>query len=184
MSDSAAKDTVKVWDPLVRIFHWGLVTCFAVAWFSADVSRSVHHFAGYVAGGLIVFRLIWGIAGPQYARFTQFLRSPGQVVSYLRDMLSGKERRYIGHNPAGGLMVVALILAMGGTALTGWMFTLDAFWGVAWVEDTHGFLANLIVVLVFIHVSGVVLASLRHKENLVHAMLTGRKKRPGYSDVD
>lgn len=175
--------TVKVWDPLVRVFHWSLVLSFAVAWISADEWKDLHEWAGYAAGALIAFRLVWGLVGPRYARFSQFVRKPSTVAGYLKDMGKGHERRYIGHNPAGGLMILALIASMAGLALTGWMTTTDAYWGVAWVKETHETLANLMLALVGLHVAGAVLASLRHGENLVRAMLTGRKRAPAAGDV-
>ncbi|WP_108659631.1 cytochrome b/b6 domain-containing protein [Acuticoccus kandeliae] len=174
---------IKVWDPLVRLFHWSLVASFAIAWLTADDWRDLHEWAGYAAGALIAFRLLWGFAGPRYARFSQFVRSPGTIARYLGSMLRGGEVRYVGHNPAGGAMIIALILCMGGTALTGWMYTRDAFWGVDWVLATHETLANTMLALVALHVLGVVVASLRHRENLARAMVVGRKRAPGIGDV-
>ncbi|OSQ27666.1 cytochrome b/b6 domain-containing protein [Thalassospira sp. MCCC 1A03138] len=174
---------VKVWDPLVRIFHWGLAASFAIAWITADEWDALHHWAGYAAGGLIAFRLIWGLIGSRYARFSQFIRRPSVVMAYLKDIITGRENRYIGHNPAGAAMIVALIIGMIGCALTGWMYTTDAFWGVDWVEETHEFLANALLALVLVHIGGVLLASLRHHENLVRAMITGRKRVAGSDDI-
>ena len=179
-----AQATIRVWDPIVRLFHWGLVASFAVAWISADEWQDLHEVAGYVAGGLIAVRLIWGLVGTRYARFWQFVRSPATVVGYLGDMLKGREARYIGHNPAGGAMVLALIGCMAVLVATGWMGTLDAFWGVEWVEEVHETFANLLLALVALHVLGVVWASLKHGESLVRAMITGRKKGPEPDDID
>lgn len=177
------EQTIKVWDPLVRLFHWSLVVSFAIAWLTADEWDDLHEWAGYAAAALIGFRLLWGLAGPRYARFRQFVRSPGTVMDYIRASVRGNEPRYLGHNPAGAVMIVGLILAMAGTALTGWMYTLDAFWGVDWVEETHELLADLMLVMVGVHVAGVIVASLRHKENLVRAMINGRKRAPGDTDI-
>ena len=175
--------TVKVWDPVVRIFHWGLVISFAIAWLSGDELKHLHIWAGYAAAALVTFRIIWGLAGGHYARFAQFVRAPADVAGYISDIARGRERRYLGHNPAGGAMIVVLIVGLVGVSVTGWMFTTDAFWGVAWVETTHAIMANLLLVLVGLHVAGVVLASLRHHENLIRAMVTGRKRRPTVGDV-
>ena len=174
---------IRVWDPLVRIFHWSLVASFATAWLTAESWDQVHEWAGYMAGALVAFRLVWGLVGPRYARFGQFVRSPAGVRAYLHAMLRRREPRYIGHNPAGGAMVVALLLAMAGTATTGWMLTLDAFWGSGLVQGVHETLANLLLVLVGLHVLGVIYASLRHGENLVRAMIHGRKQAPGPEDI-
>lgn len=144
----------------------------------------MHEWAGYAAGGLVAFRLVWGLVGTRYARFAQFVRSPAAVIAYLGEMLRGRERRYIGHNPAGGAMVIALMAATAGVAATGWMQTTDAYWGVGWVEEVHELLANLLLIMVVVHVGGVFLASLRHRENLVRTMVHGRKPAPTGNDVD
>lgn len=175
--------SVKVWDPFVRLFHWGLAASFVIAWVTAEEWDSLHYWAGYAAGALIALRLIWGLVGTRYARFTQFIKSPRATLKYLGDILRGAEPRYLGHNPAGAAMIIALILAMAGCILTGWMYTTTAFWGSEWVEEIHEALANGLLFLVLLHVGGVLLASLRHHENLVRAMITGRKRRPATDDI-
>src|SRR3569623_1768684 len=166
---------VRSWDPFVRIFHWSLVASFAVAWLSAEDWRALHEWAGYAAGSLLALRLLWGIVGTRYARFRQFIRTPSAVIAYVRDIVTGREARYLGHNPAGGLMIVALIAAVASVATTGWMMTTDTFFGVDWVEHLHETLASGMLALVGLHVLGVLVASLRHRENLVADMLCGRK---------
>ena len=143
----------------------------------------LHELAGYSAGVLIASRLIAGLAGSGHTRFRQFVRGPRTVSLYIADVAQGREKRHLGHNPAGGAMVLALLTCVAGIALTGWMQTTDAWWGVAWVEDTHKVLGNGVLVLIGLHVGGVVLASLRHGENLVRAMVTGRKRAPSLEDV-
>jgi len=175
--------TAKVWDPLVRIFHWSLVASFAVAWLTADEIQSLHEWAGYAAAALIGFRLLYGLFGPHYARFSQFVRGPRTTLGYASDVVKRKERRYLGHNPLGALMVIALLVTLSGVALTGFMMTTDAYWGVEWVEETHETLANVMLVLVGLHVLGVVFASLAHHENLILAMITGRKRAAETGDV-
>nr|WP_234893865.1 cytochrome b/b6 domain-containing protein [Sinorhizobium medicae] len=118
-----------------------------------------------------------------YARFSQFIRSPTLTLLYAGDMLRHKEPRYLGHNPLGAVMVVLLLLMVGGIALTGWMQTTDAYWGVEWVEETHEALAELLLVAIALHVVGVIHVSLRHHENLVLAMITGRKRAPAGGDI-
>jgi cytochrome b len=181
----AAADTeVKVWDPLVRIFHWSLVLSFTVAFISAEEWDDLHIWAGYMAAGLIAFRLVWGLFGPRHARFISFVTSPGNVVAYAKQILTGDAPRYLGHNPLGGAMILALILSLAVVSVTGWMFTLDRFWGVEWVEAVHATFANMMVGLVALHVCGVLISSLSHKENLVRAMVTGRKRAPSPSDIN
>jgi len=180
---SAEAASVKVWSRYIRLFHWSLVLCVAVAWLSSGQIKQLHELAGYSAAVLIASRLLVGLAGSGYARFSQFVRGPRTVAGYLSDMRQGHERRYLGHNPAGGLMVMALLACVAGIALTGWMQTTDSFWGVAWVEGTHKILGNGILVLVGLHIAGVLLASMRHGENLVRAMISGRKRAPAPQDV-
>lgn len=122
--DGAAENPahwVRVWDPLVRILHWTLVGAFATAWFTAEEIPPVHEFAGYAVAALIGFRIVWGFVGGRSARFAQFVRGPAATLSYVGDIAKGRERRFLGHNPAGAAMVVALLVTLSGTAFTGWL---------------------------------------------------------------
>jgi cytochrome b len=201
--------TVPVWDPLVRVFHWGLVAAVAAAWLTADEAQPVHEIAGYTVAALVGVRLAWGFAGSRFARFGQFLRGPKATAAYLGDILRGRERRYLGHNPAGAAMIVALLLSLSGTAVTGWLIAgperiglLPDLPGIVTpaladdddgedggegrgdaLEEVHEVLANLTLLLIALHVGGVALASVRHRENLVRAMVTGRKRAPGPGDI-
>ncbi len=168
--------TVKVWDPLVRIFHWSLVGLFALAYATGDEIQRVHNAAGYAIGGLLALRIVWGFVGPRHARFNDFVRTPREALAYLKDVFLLRPRRYIGHNPAGGLMVIALVSMLGATSVTGYMMTTDAYWASKALEELHEVLANATVALVFLHVLGVLAASFQHQENLVRAMITGRKR--------
>jgi len=168
--------TVKVWDPFVRIFHWLLVACFVIAYATGDEIERVHVVAGYVIAGLLAARIVWGFVGPRHARFSSFVRPPREVLAYLRDVALLRAPRYIGHNPAGGAMIIALTVALAGTCATGYMMTTDAYWGSKLIEHVHEFLANLTVGLVVAHVIGVVIASFEHRENLVASMISGRKR--------
>jgi cytochrome b len=172
-------DTIPVWDIVVRIFHWSLVVSFAVVWLTGEDAKQVHEVLGYGILGLIGIRLIWGFIGGKYARFSSFVTSPSTVIRYLKDMFAGKAKRYIGHNPAGGAMIIALLLTLLATGITGWLATTDAYWGVEWVEEVHEFAANFSIVLVVGHIAGVIFASRAHGENLVKAMISGRKLRQG-----
>ncbi|WP_417674930.1 cytochrome b/b6 domain-containing protein [Roseibium sp.] len=205
-------DAVRVWDPLVRIFHWGLVAAFATAWLTADELQPLHEIFGYIVAGLIAFRILWGLFGSRYARFTQFLRGPGTTVRYLSDALRGREARYLGHNPAGAVMIVAILLTLSGTAFTGWLIadpsrqalqpelppivtTAQADedeYGESGerggereevLEEMHEVFANLMLFLIALHLGGVAFASVRHRENLAHAMVTGRKRPPEPGDI-
>lgn len=184
--DSGARPhtpAARVWDPLVRIFHWSLVSSFAAAWFTPQSAETLHAWAGYAAAGLIAVRLLWGILGTPYARFSQFVRPPRHVLAYLRAIVTGTEARYIGHNPAGGMMILVLMTAMVATAVSGWMMTTDTYFGVDWVETLHSLCSHTVLALMLAHVGGVVLASVRHRENLVLAMVSGRKRSAGPDDI-
>ncbi len=110
---------IKVWDPLVRLFHWSLVAAFVVAYLTGDELEDVHVVAGYVIVGLVLFRLIWGFVGTQHARFSDFVFAPSTVIAYLKDMIAFRAKRYIGHNPAGGAMVIALLISLSMATLSG-----------------------------------------------------------------
>lgn len=168
--------TVKVWDPFIRIFHWSLVACFVIAYATGDEIERVHVAAGYTIAGLLAARIVWGFVGPQHARFSHFVRPPREALAHLRDVALLRAPRYIGHNPAGGAMIVALLVALVGTCSTGYMMTTDTYWGSKLVEHVHEFLANLTVGLVVAHVLGVLIASFEHRENLVASMISGRKR--------
>lgn len=174
---------LRVWDPLVRIFHWSLVASFGLAWFTPRSAENLHQWAGYVAGALVVMRLAWGFLGTPYARFSQFVHAPNRVARYLLAILTGREARYIGHNPAGGMMVLALMTGMAVISFTGWMMTTDAYFGEDWVQNLHSLGAHGLLLLIFIHVGGVLLASVRHRENLVRAMISGQKRQAGAGDT-
>jgi cytochrome b len=174
---------IRVWDPFVRAFHWTLAGCFALAWASSENSERLHDAAGYIAGGLVALRIAWGLVGPRYARFTQFVRSPATVIAYLRAIAERREHRYIGHNPAGGAMIVILLAAVAAAAVSGWLLTTDAFWGSSALQRLHALLADAVLALVVLHLGGVALASLRHRENLVRSMIVGAKRAAGPGDV-
>ena len=133
--------------------------------------------AGMIAA-LVAIRVVWGLVGSRHARFSDFVYRPSTIIGFILDSLRLKASRYVGHNPAGGAMVIALLATLGGVCLSGYLMTTEALWGVEWVQELHEVLANLTLVLVGVHVLGVLLASYEHGENLVKAMWTGRK-RPG-----
>lgn len=174
--DATSPATVRVWDCFVRLFHWSLVAVFAAAFISAEEWDQLHEWLGYAAVGLVALRIAWGFVGTRYARFSDFVRGPIAVASYLGDMIAGRERRFLGHNPAGAAMIVALLSGIATLGVTGYLMTLDEFWGAKWLEEFHEVVANGMLVLIALHVAGVIVASLRHGENLVVAMVTGRKR--------
>jgi cytochrome b len=212
---SSAPDSVKVWDPLVRIFHWSLVAAFTVAYFTGDEESQIHVYAGYAVIGLVLFRIVWGLIGTRHARFWDFVYRPSAIMQYAREFFIGRPKRYLGHNPLGGAMILLLLGSLLTTGVTGYLMlgsdgedgvqaettitpapaTARASGGIiasAYADDdegeegghdenegplkeVHEFFANFTLFLVFLHVGGVLLSSLRHRENLVRAMVTGRK---------
>lgn len=181
-------EKIKVWDPFVRIFHWVLVLAFTVAFVTEDDLLGPHIWSGYLVTSLILLRVIWGFIGSQYARFSDFVFKPAVVMAYLKDTLTFRAKRYIGHNPAGGAMIVALLISILLTGISGVVLLgldgegLLATWQAAssdWMKDgleeVHEFFANFSLLLVFIHVGGVLFESLVHRENLVDAMINGKK---------
>lgn len=183
------KKLIKVWDPLVRIFHWTLVVAFTIAYVTEDEFLNLHVYAGYLVLALLAVRLVWGIVGSRHARFSDFVRSPAAALAYLKAMFAMRAKRYLGHNPAGGLMIVALLVSLlitsvsglatygveGFGPLAGW-FSQYGIWNDEWMEELHEFFANFTLLLVAGHLAGVFLGSLLHHENLVRAMVTGLKR--------
>ncbi len=172
--NAASSPRVRVWDIGVRLFHWSLVVSVATAYLLSD-QRTLHRWFGYAVIALVSFRLIWGVIGGKHARFADFVPGPRKFVVYVIDMIQGREARYLGHNPAGGAMIVALLTTLAAVGVTGYMMGMNAYFGVEWVENAHGLLVNFLLAMVALHLFGVILSSLRHRENLVLSMLTGQK---------
>lgn len=171
------RDMVGVWDPAQRVLHWGLVISVALAWWAGEDRLKLHLWVGYTALAIVAIRTAWGVFGSLHARFASFVHGPRAVLGYVNQIARGREERYLGHNPLGGWMVVSLLGCLAVVCASGFLYTTDAFWGVAWVEETHRASAWTLVGLIVAHVAGVIFTSLRHRENLVTAMFTGRKSR-------
>lgn len=213
---------VKVWDPLVRIGHWVLAGGFLVAYLTGEESTDIHVVAGYVVAAVVATRLVWGVVGSHHARFANFVRGPGAVFGYLGGLFTGKAKRTVGHNPAGAAMIIALLIGVGGTAISGMALyaveegkgPLAGFISVSaasaapegaeaesfedeenehderataaregkendaeeMYEDVHKAFVNFTLLLIVLHIVGVIASSLAHRENLVRAMITGRKR--------
>lgn len=168
--------TIAVWDPFVRVFHWCTALLVLVAFLTTDDLRWLHEGAGYAVFGLAAVRILWGLFGGEYARFSGFLCGPRTLVSYLRSLHGRQAKRYLGHNPAGGLMIVALLTLLIVVSFSGWLSETNAYFGVPWVDHLHHLSAHLLLVLIGLHAAGVIVSSWLHGENLVFAMITGRKR--------
>jgi cytochrome b len=196
-------DSVPVWDPLLRLFHWTLLSAFCLAWFSegesfesladrfdGELMQSLHVWAGYTIAGLLLWRLLWGFVGPRHARFGDFVFGPRVVLGYLRDVLLLRARRYLGHNPAGGAMIVAMLIGLLTTVVSGLaLYAADKGLGplaaffvdssevlIDGIKETHEVATDVTLLLVAGHLLGVVWESLLHRENLVRSMISGRKR--------
>ena len=170
------KQNILVWDVPTRVFHWLLVLCFAGAWLTSESERlqMIHYAFGYSACALVLFRLVWGLIGTKYARFSQFIKAPSEIIGHLKGLLSGHEHSSPGHNPVGGLVMLGLMLAILVIGLTGY-FGIKEFLG-SLMSEAHEAIASLTLGLVIIHVVAAIVMSLLQKENLVKAMVDGRKK--------
>lgn len=176
-------EPLRVWDRAVRALHWVLVGAVALSALGLVALFGVHQPAGYVALAAVVLRIVWGVRGSHYARFAQFVRGPRAAWRYARAVAARREPRHLGHNPLGAWMVLALMACVAGLALTGWLYTTDAYWGDETVEAVHLALAWGLLGLVVVHVAGVIFTSLRHRENLVASMVHGRKRAPEGDDI-
>jgi len=170
------KSKVLVWDAPTRVFHWTLALSFAGAFLTAESERwrDVHIMLGYTVLALVAFRLIWGFFGSRYARFKSFAYGPRDVLGYLKSLVTRSPRHYLGHNPAGSVVIYGLLLLAVATGISGYLHYNEI--GGEWLEDLHETLAYAMLALVFVHIAGVLVSSLLHRENLVSAMLTGYKR--------
>jgi cytochrome b len=166
---------VLVWDAPVRVFHWLMVLSFAGAYLSAESERwrLVHVTLGYTMTGLVAFRVLWGFVGTRHARFASFVRGPATVVRYLRGLVGGRPEQGAGHNPAGAMAIIALLGMTLVVTATGWATYNDV--GGGWREELHEGAANVMLSIVGVHIAGVLIGSWLHRDNLVRAMVTGRK---------
>jgi len=175
---STSQQRTLVWDLPTRTFHWLLAISFAGAYVTAESERlrDAHILLGYTAIGLVGFRLLWGVVGTRYARFTSFPLSRNALVGYLKSLLTLSPRHYFGHNPAGSWAILGILLLIVALGATGWAQAVEI--GPEWLEDLHEGLANAMLALAAVHVVAVLVSSGLHRENLVRAMVTGYK--PGH----
>ncbi len=206
MPDEKRVPFVEVWDPAVRAFHWSLVIAVLIDFVTEDEALGLHVGAGYVVGALVLGRVVWGFVGPRHARFADFVYGPASVIAYLADLTRLRGRRYLDHSPAGGAMTLVLLALLGLSVVTGIAADAgtggeaaalpaapiaaaladeeegegeeagEAEGGESAVGELHEFLANLTLAFIVLHVAGVLLASVAHRENLTWAMVTGRKR--------
>jgi cytochrome b len=174
---------IAVWDRPVRWLHWALAAGVGSAWVTSEVWTRFHEPLGYAVLAVAAARLAWGFVGGTRARFRGFVARPAATAAYLAQLVRRREPRFLGHNPLGGWMVVTLLVCVSATALTGWLYTTDRYWGDDGVETLHRLFAWATLALIPLHVGGVILMSARHRENLVASMFSGRKRAPSGDDV-
>ncbi len=170
------RQMILVWDMPVRVFHWLLVICFAGAWLTSESERlqMIHYAFGYTACLLVLIRLVWGVIGTRYARFSQFLKSPKAVLGHFMAMLRGHPHHDVGHNPAGGLVMVALMLLILVIGLSGYLSVKEVLGDFA--GEIHESVSSLALAVVILHVLAAIIMSLLEKQNLVRSMVNGKKQ--------
>ena len=175
MNSTDGVQRIKVWDAFVRLFHWGLVACVLGNYFIVDDGETLHQWLGYTASALIVARVVWGFVGTRYARFAEFFPTPRRLRAHLQDMRSGQAHHDIGHNPAGALMMLALMALVAMLGISGYLQTTDAFWGEDWLQELHEILASTLIALAGLHALAAIVMSRLSGTNLIAAMITGVK---------
>lgn len=183
MTNGLEAGSVQVWDPIVRLFHWTVVAGCAIN-LVLENGRWLHRAVGYGVAAAVAIRLVWGLVGHGHARFADFVPRPATLILYLRQFFAHRAPRYIGHNPAGSIMIIALLGLLVAVSVSGWMLGLDRYFGDEHLEELHEGSAIAILTLAGIHVLAAVVESVRHRENLIKSMITGRKRRPTGTDVD
>jgi len=184
LKNNQSEKGILVWDLPVRLIHWAQVAAIATAWITSGVTGVAHEYVGYGAGALVLMRLLWGGIGNCYARFGQFIKPVPATLAYLRLVTQSRAPRYIGHNPLGGWMMLALLTSVSLLVLTGWAMGTDLLWGYEWPVRVHVTIAWIMVVLIALHVLGAIYTGWQHRENLVKAMISGEKAEALPGDID
>ncbi|KGM46813.1 cytochrome b/b6 domain-containing protein [Pseudooceanicola atlanticus] len=172
----------KIWDPVVRVFHWSLVIGFTANALILDDEDKVHELVGYAVVGLIALRLVWGLIGTRHARFRDFPPSLSAALGQVGDVATGRVHVHRGHTPLGALMIYNLLLTILLIGASGWMMTTTMFWGVDWVEELHEGLVTWAEISILLHIAAVIFESWRTGVNLPRSMITGRKRLPTSGD--
>lgn len=179
MTNQQPDHAVRVWDPFVRLFHWSLVTCVLVNFFVIDDGKTLHQWLGYTASALVCARIVWGFVGSKHARFADFFPTPARIRQHLRNLVAGEKEFHAGHNPVGAVMMLALIALVLSLGVTGYMQTMDAFWGDETLQEVHETLASTLIALAGLHALAAIVMSRIERTNLIGAMFTGVKVRSG-----
>jgi cytochrome b len=171
--------TIKLWDPVVRLFHWSLALAFFANYFFTEEGEDWHRWLGYYACAWLAVRFFWGFAAQGAASWRACWPTASRLKSNLLMLRSGKADPHLGHSPIGALMMMAMMLAMLGLGVSGYMMEeIDLFWGVDWVQDLHATIADILAALVGIHILAAIIESIRLRENLPLSMITGNRNKP------
>lgn len=182
MANNSISDTcIKVWSVPVRLMHWGLVAAFCTAWYwrTSQLEIMNHIYAGFAAMAIITLRSVYGVFIRDFSGFHRFPPNPPAAGAYLLDLFKGRAKRYIGHNPAGALAIYAILTLGFLTTLTGYMGfeQIEIFTDYETMQGYHAFIAKTWLGMIALHISGVIVGSVMHRENLILSMITGTKRR-------
>lgn len=177
MKQGARIDAHFVWDRFVRVFHWSLVSCVAFNYFVLDDGKTFHQWVGYLATSMVVARIVWGFIGSRYARFSDFFPTPRRVADHVRQVKRGNHSTSLGHNPIGALMMLGLMATVLALGMTGWMQTLDAYWGEEWLQNLHRNIGNALIGMATLHAVAAIVMGRVERTRLIKAMFTGVKER-------
>ena len=176
--------SIPVWDPLVRLIHWSLVTAILLNGFVTNPEKKVHEYVGYAALALVILRLVWGLVGPRHARFTAFPPNPAAAIRHIRDIFSPRNVLHLSHNPLGALMAYNIWATVLVLCATGIMMGTIRFFGVEWVGEVHETAFDWLMISVVLHLAGVVGETWLSGVPLVRAMIDGRKRVPSGREVE
>lgn len=170
--------TEKLWDPLIRIFHWSIAAIVIANYFFNEEGDDWHQWLGYIAVAWLTVRFFWGFFGSGAARWSDFFPTRASLTAHVKALANREPFHRMGHSPLGGLVMILMMLCVLSLGITGYMMAeVDYFWGVDWVENVHSWIANSLIALVSIHIAAALFESYRLKENLLLSMITGKRRK-------
>lgn len=177
MKQMTNTDSHFVWDRFVRVFHWSLVSCVVFNYFVLHDGKTFHQWVGYFAVTLVMARIVWGFIGSRYARFSDFFPTPSRMTDHVRQVMRGHQATTLGHNPVGAAMMLVLMTTVLALGTTGWMQTLDAYWGEEWLQNLHRYIGNVLIGMATLHAMAAIVMGRIERTRLIKAMITGVKEQ-------
>ncbi|MCX2546663.1 cytochrome b/b6 domain-containing protein [Pseudomonas sp. COW5] len=172
------RESLRLWDPVVRVFHLSIAGVFAANYFFNEAGDDWHVWLGYYAMGWLLVRLVWGFVGPRSARWSDFWPTPSRLAAHARSLIAGRPEHRLGHSPIGALVMISMLLALLTVGVSGWaMEEVDALWGADWPLQVHETAADALLALVIVHIAAALFESVQVRDNLPLSMLTGRRRR-------